>query len=76
MLLVNFILNFIFLFFLVNNLVVDDADKISVGYICLWEGKSTGEKFLCLFNLCYHMVVRTSVSTEQDVLLKTPLFRT
>ena len=41
-------------------ILIDEADRTSVGYVCLWEGTSSGSKFLHLFNACYHMVGRSS----------------
>ena len=50
-----------------NVVVVDDADRTAVGYVCLWEVKISGAKFLHLFNSCYHMVVRSSVVTLSNM---------
>ena len=41
-------------------ILIDEADRTAVGYVCLWEGTSSGSKFLHLFNACYHMVCRSS----------------
>ena len=40
--------------------LIDGADWTEVGYVCLWEYKYNGSKFLNLFNSCYHMVGRSS----------------
>ena len=40
-----------------------EADITAVGYVCLWEGKYSGYKFLHLLNSCYHMVGRSSEVT-------------
>ena len=36
-------------------ILIDESDRKSVGYVCLWEGTSSGSKCLPLFNACYHM---------------------
>ena len=41
-------------------ILIDEADRTAGGYVCLWEGTSSGSKLLHLFNACYHMVGRTS----------------
>ena len=41
-------------------ILIDEADRTLVVYVCLWEGTYSGSKFLHLFNSCYHMVVRSS----------------
>ena len=41
-------------------IVIDESDRTSVGYVCKWEGTSSGSKFLHLYNSCYHMVGRSS----------------
>ena len=41
-------------------ILIDESDRTTVGYVCLWEGTSSGSKFLHLFNSCYHMVGRSS----------------
>ena len=38
-------------------LLIDEVDSKVVVYVCLWEGKYSGAKFLHLSNFCYHMVV-------------------
>ena len=43
-----------------NVVMIDDVDRTSVGYVCLWEGKISGSKLLHLFKSCYHMVGRSS----------------
>ena len=40
--------------------LIDESESKVVGYLCLWEGKISGSKFLHLFNSCYHMVGRSS----------------
>ena len=44
------------LFWGINVVVTDDADKKAVGYVCLWESKFTASKYLRLLKSCYHMV--------------------
>ena len=41
-------------------ILIDEGDRTAVGYVCLWEGTSSGSKFLHLFNACYHMAGRSS----------------
>ena len=41
-------------------ILIDEADRTEVGYVCLWEGTYYGSKFLQLFNSWYHMVGRSS----------------
>ena len=41
-------------------ILIDEVDRTSFGYVCLWEGKPSGSKFLRLFKSCYHMVSRSS----------------
>ena len=41
-------------------ILIDEADRTAVDYVCLWEGTSSGSKFLHPFNACYHMVGRSS----------------
>ena len=41
-------------------ILIDEAYKTSVGYVCLWEGMYSGFKLIHLFNSCYHMVERSS----------------
>ena len=41
-------------------ILIDEADRTAVGYVCLWEGTSYVSKLLHLFNSCYHMVGRSS----------------
>ena len=41
-------------------IVIDESDRAVVGYVCLWEGTSSGSMFLHLLNYCYHMVGRSS----------------
>ena len=43
-----------------NVVVVYNSDITAVEYVCLWEGKFSGAKFIHLFNSCYHMVGRSS----------------
>ena len=43
-----------------NVVVIDYVDMIAVGYVCLWEEKISGAKFLHLFNSWYHMVGSSS----------------
>ena len=40
--------------------LIDESDRIAVGYICRWEGTYSGSKFLKMFKLCYHMFGRSS----------------
>ena len=50
--------------------LIDEADRTSVGYVCLWEGTSSRSKFLHLFNPCYHMFGRSSevsLSKSNDI---------
>ena len=57
-----------------NVVVVDDADRTSVGYVYLWEGKLSEAKFLHLFNSCYHMFGRSSevsLSKYDDIRMET-----
>ena len=39
-----------------NVVVVDDANRKSVGYFCFWGVKLSGSKFLQLLNSCYNIV--------------------
>ena len=41
-------------------ILIYEAEKTSVGYVYLWEGTSSGSKFLHLFKSCYHIVGRSS----------------
>ena len=43
-----------------NVVVIYDANRTAVGYVCLWEGTFSGVKFIYLFNSCYNMVGRSS----------------
>ena len=43
-----------------NFVGIYDADRTALCYVCLWEGKISGSKFLHIFNSCYHMVGRSS----------------
>ena len=47
-------------FCLMNVVVIYDAERTGVGYVCLWEENVSGANFLNLFNSCYHMVGRSS----------------
>ena len=50
------------------------ADRTAVGYVCLWEGTSSGSKFLHLFDSCYHMFGRSSevsLSRFSDIKMET-----
>ena len=54
-------------------ILIDETDRTSVGYVCLWEGTSSRSKFLQLFNTCYHMVGRSSevsLSKFSDIKMK------
>ena len=56
-----------------NVVVIDDADRTAIGYVCLWEGTSTGAKFLQIFRSCYHMVRRysdVSLSKYADIIME------
>ena len=51
-------------------ILIDEGDRTAVSYACLWEGTSSGSKFLHLFNACYHMVGRSievSLSKFSDI---------
>ena len=57
-----------------NVAVIDDAYRTAVGYVCLWEVKLSGAKFLQIFKSCYHMVGRSSevpLSKYDNVILET-----
>ena len=57
-----------------NVVVIDYVDMIAVGYVCLWEEKISGAKFLHLFNSWYHMVGRpseVSLSKYDDITMET-----
>ena len=41
-------------------ILIYEAYRTAFGYVCLWEGTSSGSKFLHLFNSCYHMVGSSS----------------
>ena len=41
-------------------IIIYEADRTAVNYVCLWEDTYYGSKFLHLFNACYHMVGRSS----------------
>ena len=41
-------------------ILIDEADRTAVGYVCLWEGTNSGSSFLHLFNAYYQMVGRSS----------------
>ena len=41
-------------------ILIYESARTSVGYVCIWEGTYSGSKFLYVFNLCYHMVGRSS----------------
>ena len=54
-------------------ILIDESDRTAVVYVCIWEGTSSGSKFLHLFNLCYHMVGRSSeasLSRLNDIKMK------
>ena len=54
-------------------ILIHESDRISVGYVCLWEGKYYGSKFLHLFNSCCDMVSRSSevsLSRFNDIKMK------
>ena len=40
--------------------LINKADRKAVGIFCLLKGTYSGANFLQLFNICYHMVVRSS----------------
>ena len=57
-----------------NFVVIDYADSTSVGYVCLWEVKISGAKFLHLFNSCYDMVgmsSEVSLSKYENIRMET-----
>ena len=43
-----------------NVVVIYDAERTGVGYVCLWEENVSGANFLNILNSCYHMVGRSS----------------
>ena len=54
--------------------VIDYADRTSVGYVYLWEIKSSIANFLHLFNQSYHMAGRFSevyLSKYDDIIMET-----
>ena len=75
MLLVNFIRILCLLWFLLDECCCYYyKNRTPVGYVCLWEGKLTGAKFIHLFNLFEHMLSRSSevsLTKYADIIIET-----